>query len=49
MALGDKQVLAPLITPMNASNPRVTFTSSNPKVATVAEDGTVTALEHFHP
>lgn len=45
MALGDKQVLAPLITPMNASNPRVTFTSSNPKVATVAEDGTVTALE----
>ena len=32
------------VEPENATNPAVTFTSGNPKVLTVAEDGTVTGI-----
>lgn len=44
MVIGDKQTIVPLVTPVNASVPNVTFTSSSESVATVSSEGTVTAL-----
>ena len=51
VALADKSVvegttmkLIPTFTPATASNKNVTWTSSNPAVATIAADGTVTGI-----
>ena len=41
---GSSETLTPTITPSNASNKNVTFTSSNKAVATVDSNGTVTAV-----
>ncbi len=44
MVVGDKQTLIALITPLDASQPTVTYRSSTESVATVSADGTVTAV-----
>ena len=42
--VGNQQKLAARVSPTTASNKVVTYSTSNPSVATVAEDGTVTAV-----
>ncbi len=41
--IGENYVLTPIITPSNASNKKLTYTSSNKEVATVSEDGQIKA------
>lgn len=43
IAVGDKYRLKATVLPKNASNQKVTFTSSNTKVATISSNGTITA------
>ena len=43
--VNETGVLSWSVEPANASNPRLTFTSGNPRVLTVSEDGTVTGLK----
>lgn len=42
---GENFKLEPIITPYNATNDKVKWTSSDEKVATVSEDGTVTGVD----
>ncbi|MBR1739238.1 MAG: Ig-like domain-containing protein [Ruminococcus sp.] len=42
--IGDTQTLTPTVTPSNASNKNVTYSSSNTSVATVSSSGVVTAV-----
>lgn len=42
--VGDVATLSLIITPQNASNTKVTWTSSNPEVATVTQSGKVNAI-----
>lgn len=44
MVIGEKQTVVPLVTPVNASVPTVTFTSSSESVATVSSEGVVSAV-----
>lgn len=44
MKVGDTKVITGTVAPTNATNQTVTYTSSDEKVATVAENGTVTAV-----
>ena len=44
LAVGMTRHLVAKLVPEDADNPKVTWTSSNPGVASVTEDGTVTAL-----
>lgn len=43
--VGGKQKLAVTVTPSDAANKTVTYKSSDASIATVASDGTVTALK----
>ena len=43
LAVGEEGVLKATVTPSNASNTSVSWTSSNPSVATVSSDGVVSA------
>ena len=42
---GEKEVLVADVTPGNATNPKVTWKSGNPKVATVNKSGEISALK----
>lgn len=44
MKVGDTKVITGTVAPANATNQAVTYKSSDEKVATVAENGTVTAV-----
>ncbi|NVM33698.1 Ig domain-containing protein [Pediococcus acidilactici] len=44
MKVGDTKVITGTVVPANATNQAVTYTSSDEKIATVAENGTVTAV-----
>ena len=45
MVIGDEEALTAIVEPESATNKDVVWTSSNKEVATVSEDGKVTALE----
>lgn len=42
--IGDSKALTATVTPSNATNPKVSWTSSNPSVATVSADGNVSGM-----
>lgn len=44
--IGEKVQVKWHVTPANATNPKVKFTSSAPKIASVAADGTITGRKH---
>lgn len=44
MKIGDTDILDPVVTPENASNPALTYVSSDPNIVTVDGNGTVTAV-----
>lgn len=44
LEVGDKGNLVATIKPTNATNQEVNWTSSNPKVATISEEGVITAI-----
>lgn len=44
MKIGDVETLAPIIEPNNASNPALSYTSSDPTVVTVDASGKITAI-----
>lgn len=44
MNIGDTKVITGTVVPTNATNKAITYTSSDEKIATVAENGTVTAI-----
>lgn len=44
MTVGDTKQVTATVTPDNAANKKVTFASDNETIATVADDGTITAI-----
>ena len=44
MGMNESQLLIPTISPENASNTKLNWTSSNPEVAQIMEDGTINSF-----